>query len=159
MKVIFLGAGAWGTAMAMHASKNPKNFDVTLWSRSSSLADQMTKTHRNEKYLPSIDLPQQLKISGDWEAIFTHVDEQDLLVIATPVSGLKETVHALLKLNKVPKNWVWLCKGLEPGTSLMPHQVIERELKLANALDRGIGLAVYQAPVLPVRLQKVCLAH
>ena len=62
MKVIFLGAGAWGTAMAMHASKNLKNFDVTLWSRSSSLADEMTKTHRNQKYLPNIDLPLQLKI-------------------------------------------------------------------------------------------------
>ncbi|MFZ9263669.1 MAG: NAD(P)H-dependent glycerol-3-phosphate dehydrogenase [Polynucleobacter sp.] len=146
MKVIFLGAGAWGTAMAMHASKNPKNFDVTLWSRSSSLADEMTKTHRNQKYLPNIDLPLQLKIGADWETIFTHVDEQDLLVLATPVSGLKETVHALLKLTKVPKNWVWLCKGLEPGTSLMPHQVIERELKLANAMDRDISLAVLSGP-------------
>ncbi|MFM9113103.1 MAG: glycerol-3-phosphate dehydrogenase, partial [Polynucleobacter victoriensis] len=98
MKVIFLGAGAWGTAMAMHASKNPKDCDVTLWSRSSSLADEMTKTHCNQKYLPSIDLPPQLKISSNWEAIFTHASEQDLVVIATPVAGLKDTVHALLKL-------------------------------------------------------------
>ena len=65
---------------------------------------------------------------------------------SSDLSGLKETVNALLKLKQVPKNWVWLCKGLEPGTSLMPHQVIERELKLANAMDRGISLAVLSGP-------------
>lgn len=146
MNVIFLGAGAWGTAMAMHASKNTKNFDVTLWSRSSSLADEMMKTHRNQKYLPSIDLPHQLRVSSNWETIFTGADEQDLLVIATPVSGLKDTVHSLLKLGNIPRNWVWLCKGLEPGTSLMPHQVIERELKAGNALECGIRLAVLSGP-------------
>ncbi|MEO0047627.1 MAG: hypothetical protein RLZZ410_586 [Pseudomonadota bacterium] len=146
MKVIFLGAGAWGTAMAMHASKNAHNLDVGLWSRSALLAKQIQETRLNQKYLKDISLPDSLNVTDDWQGIFAKAQDQDLVVIATPVSGLKETVHALLALNNCPKNWVWLCKGLEPETSLMPHQVIERELKVSQSLNKGIRLAVLSGP-------------
>ena len=146
MKVIFLGSGAWGTAMAMHAAKNPLHMDVRLWSRSSEAALQMQTTKSNQKYLKDISLPDSLSVTSDWQAAFADVTADDLVVIATPVSGLKDTVHALLKLPQCPKNWVWLCKGLEPETSLMPHQVIERELKAHQALDLGIRLAVLSGP-------------
>jgi len=146
MKVIFLGSGAWGTAMAMHAAKNPLHMDVRLWSRSSEAALQMQTTKSNQKYLKDISLPDSLSVTSDWQAAFADVTANDLVVIATPVSGLKDTVHALLKLQQCPKNWVWLCKGLEPETSLMPHQVIERELKAHQALDLGIRLAVLSGP-------------
>jgi glycerol-3-phosphate dehydrogenase (NAD(P)+) len=146
MKVIFLGAGAWGTAMAMHASKNPLNLDVNLWSRSPDLADQIQKTKFNQKYLKDIQLPDTLRVSSDWNELFANVTESDLVVISTPVSGLKDAVHSLLDLPIYPKNWVWLCKGLEPETSLMPHQVIERELKLSGSENKNIQLAVLSGP-------------
>jgi glycerol-3-phosphate dehydrogenase (NAD(P)+) len=126
--IYFLGAGAWGTAMAMHASKNKKGLPVTLWSRSPELAKSIRATGFNQQYLQDIQLPAELLISSDWNKLFENSVEEDLLFIATPVSGLKETVDQLLKLQQIPKNWVWLCKGLEPKTSLMPHQVIAREL-------------------------------
>lgn len=146
MKVTFLGAGAWGTAMAMHASKNPIQLDVSLWSRSAELAEQMQTTKLNQKYLKDIQLPVALKVTSDWKNLFTESAESDVIVISTPVSGLKDAVHSLLALNNCPKNWVWLCKGLEPGTSLMPHQVIERELKLNNSESKNIQLAVLSGP-------------
>ena len=144
--IYFLGAGAWGTAMAMHASKNKKGLPVTLWSRSSELAENIRATGFNQQYLQDIQLPAELLISSDWSQLFEACTEEDLLFIATPVSGLKETVDQLLKLQQIPKNWVWLCKGLEPKTSLMPHQVIARELSLAAANDRGIKTAVLSGP-------------
>ena len=144
--IYFLGAGAWGTAMAMHASKNKKGLPVTLWSRSTQLAEGICATGFNQKYLQDIQLPAELFISSDWNQLFADCVDEDLLFIATPVSGLKETVDQLLKLQQIPKNWVWLCKGLEPKTSLMPHQVIARELSLASANNRGIKTAVLSGP-------------
>jgi glycerol-3-phosphate dehydrogenase (NAD(P)+) len=144
--IYFLGAGAWGTAMAMHASKNKQGIPVTLWSRSAELAQSIRATGFNQQYLQDIQLPAELLVSSDWNQLFKDCAQEDLLFIATPVSGLKETVGQLLKLQQVPKNWVWLCKGLEPKTSLMPHQVIARELSLASANDRGIQAAVLSGP-------------
>jgi glycerol-3-phosphate dehydrogenase (NAD(P)+) len=144
--IYFLGAGAWGTAMAMHASKNKKGLPVTLWSRSPELAKSIRATGLNQQYLQDIQLPVELLVSSDWDQLFQASAEEDLLFIATPVSGLKETVDQLLKLQQIPKNWVWLCKGLEPKTSLMPHQVIARELSLASANNRGIKTAVLSGP-------------
>ena len=108
MKVIFLGAGAWGTAMAMHASKNPLSLDVSLWSRSAEQAKEMQTSKLNQKYLKDIRLPDSLKVSGSWNDLFADAAEEDLVVISTPVSGLKEVVHALLALPACPKNWVFL---------------------------------------------------
>ncbi len=147
MKNIFIiGAGAWGTAMAMHATKNVNKYPVTLWSRSTALALAIAATHENQKYLPGISLPDELSIAHDWQQLFAQASEQDLLIIATPVAGLKDTVHQLIQLKQMPKNWVWLCKGLEPETSLMPHQVIRRELTQAGALNLGIQTAVLSGP-------------
>jgi len=126
--------------------KNKKGLPVTLWSRSDELAKTIRATRFNQQYLQDIQLPAELLISSDWNQLFDDCAQEDLLFIATPVSGLKETVDHLLKLQQIPKNWVWLCKGLEPKTSLMPHQVIARELSLASANDRGINTAVLSGP-------------
>jgi len=101
--IYFLGAGAWGTAMAMHASKNKKGLPVTLWSRSDELAKTIRATRFNQQYLQDIQLPAELLISSDWNQLFDDCAQEDLLFIATPVSGLKETVDHLLKLQQIPK--------------------------------------------------------
>jgi glycerol-3-phosphate dehydrogenase (NAD(P)+) len=155
MQVIFLGAGAWGTAMAMHAAKNPLGLQVSLWSRSEALATQMQNDRVNSRYLNGLRFPDALKVTGDWSGLFTDSSDQDLLVIATPVSGLKDAVNRLINTPNVPVNWVWLCKGLEPETSLMPHQVVERELKLSsNPQAKAIRLAVLSGPSFAAEVAK-----
>ena len=114
MKVIFLGAGAWGTAMAIHAAKNPLCSEVILWSRSPELAEKAQASRCNEQYLKGASLPESLKVTANWDEVFSDVASDTLIVLATPVSGLKEMVANLLKTKHVPQNWVWLCKGLEP---------------------------------------------
>jgi glycerol-3-phosphate dehydrogenase (NAD(P)+) len=65
-----------------------------------------------------------------FERATERLSENDLLIIATPMSGLSGTVAQVLRLAKHPLNIVWLCKGLEPSTTLLPHQVVEREDQL-----------------------------
>jgi glycerol-3-phosphate dehydrogenase (NAD(P)+) len=155
MKVIFLGAGAWGTAMAMHAAKNPLGLKVSLWSRSEELATQMENDRMNSRYLDGLRFPDALQVTSDWTGLFSTSNNHDLLVIATPVSGLKDTVTRLLSTPNIPLNWVWLCKGLEPETSLMPHQVIERELKLSSDYRvKDIQLAVLSGPSFAIEVAK-----
>lgn len=146
MKVIFLGAGAWGTAMAMHAAKNPLCSEVTLWSRSAEQALQVQTTRCNERYLKGLVLPEALHVTANWEEAFLNADQDTLVVLATPVSGLKDIVANLLQTKNVPLNWVWLCKGLEPETAAMPHQVIERELSASQLpIAKEVRLGVLSA--------------
>ena len=132
MKVTLLGAGAWGTAMAAQAARHLHPGDVCLWSRSAKQVEAIKKTGENFAYLPDIHLPLDLHLEDDFESAISRISQEDLLVIATPMSGLSQTVAQVLRLAKYPLNIVWLCKGLEPKTALLPHQVVEREDQLHN---------------------------
>ena len=126
MKVTILGAGAWGTAMASQAARQLGKVDVCLWSRDAGQLLAIEKSGENQAYLPGIQLPQSIALEKDFASAIQRLSSDDLLVIATPMSGLSETVAQVLKLAKHPLNIIWLCKGLEPNTSLLPHQVVAR---------------------------------
>ena len=132
MKVTILGAGAWGTAMAFQAARQPGEVDVCLWSRDPGQLLEIEKSGENHAYLPGIKLPKSIKLESDFSSAIQRLSSDDLLVIATPMSGLSQTIAQALKLAKHPLNIIWLCKGLEPGTSLLPHQVVDREDSLHN---------------------------
>ena len=111
-----LGAGAWGTAVASALSGR---LDVALWVRDRAQADGIRSARRNERYLPEIELPASLEITGDLPAA---VRGAALALVATPVSGLRETLGMLhAAAAGVPA--AWLCKGFEEGTARMPHEV------------------------------------
>jgi glycerol-3-phosphate dehydrogenase (NAD(P)+) len=130
MKVTLLGAGSWGTAMAAQAARYLHSGEVCLWSRSAQQLEDIQKSGENVGYLPGVILPESLQLEVSFDQAIERLSENDLLVIATPMSGLSETVAQVLRLATHPLNIVWLCKGLEPSTTLLPHQVVEREDKL-----------------------------
>ena len=129
MKIAIFGAGAWGTALAISASSNHQ---VTLWARNAALGKTLATDRVNARYLPSIDLPASLQIVGGQEAFVSILDGQDLLVIATPMSGLREMLRSV-KHAKSPV--AWLCKGFEPpqidsfqaSFGLLAHEIRVRE--------------------------------
>jgi glycerol-3-phosphate dehydrogenase (NAD(P)+) len=127
MKVTLLGAGSWGTAMAVQAARHLQSGDVCLWSRSAHQLEKIQRAGENAAYLPGVVLPTGLQLEGSFERAIERLAENDLLVIATPMSGLSQTVARVLQLANHPLNIVWLCKGLEPSTALLPHQVVDRE--------------------------------
>jgi len=127
MKVTLLGAGAWGTAMASQAARQLQVEDVCLWSRSTKQLEAIAQNGENQDYLPGISLPKNLKLESNFATAVKRLGPEDLLVIATPMSGLSETIAKALEIADHPLNIIWLCKGLEPSTALLPHQVVERE--------------------------------
>jgi glycerol-3-phosphate dehydrogenase (NAD(P)+) len=113
MNIVMLGAGAWGTALALSACRHPAGHRVELWVRDAAQADTLARTRENARYLPGMPLPEALAIrSLDAEA-WTHL-------VATPTAALRPTLEALAHTG-VPV--AWLCKGFEAGTGLMPHEV------------------------------------
>jgi glycerol-3-phosphate dehydrogenase (NAD(P)+) len=140
MKVTLLGAGAWGTAMAAQAARYLEGSDVCLWSRSHQQLLEIQKGGENCIYLPGIKLPKTLQYESDFSRVVKRLSAKDLLVIATPMSGLSETIAQVLKIAEQPLNIIWLCKGLEPATALLPHQVVEREDRLhSRGLQHAYG--------------------
>ena len=122
-KITILGAGAWGTAVAMALAGR---HDVLLWGRNGEAMAAMAASGENS-YLPGFPLPPQLRISADFDAAVAHAaGEHGLLIAACPVAGLRPMLHQLK--NKAIANLVWLCKGFEGGTGLLPHQIVQEVL-------------------------------
>ena len=120
MNIAILGAGAWGTALAIAFARA---HEVTLWARDTGLCATMQAARANERYLPGSTFPETLKLSADFAAAVYGVD---LVLIATPLAGLRPTVRMLCQTAPaVP--FLWLCKGLEAGTGLFPHQGVAEE--------------------------------
>lgn len=123
MKISVLGAGAWGTALAIQAAR--AGHAVCLWGRDAAAIAQMQASRRNAAYLPDSELPEALAVTADRAAAIGHAGD-GLTIIATPMSGLRETLAAL----PVTHRALWLCKGFEAGSGRLGHE-IARELQPA----------------------------
>lgn len=121
MHITLIGAGAWGTAMALAAARQTGGHAVTLHARDAAQADALRTDKQNARYLPGVDLPDSIEISSaPLASLLSTSPNCDLWVIATPMAGLRA---ALTAMADVTAPVVWLCKGLESGTGLMPHEV------------------------------------
>jgi len=153
-KITVLGAGAWGTAVAIALAAR---HDVLLWGRNPQQMADTEAARDNLAYLPGHPLPPALRVSADFEAALAHVassDEQDapLLILACPVAGLRPLLEQL-RGRAIP-NVVWLCKGFEAGTGLLPHQVVAQVLgdSVPGAALSGPSFAQEVARGLPCAL-------
>ena len=117
-KVAVLGAGAWGTALAAVLAGR---LEVALWARDPAQAGTIAKTRRNERYLPGIEVPRAVEVVADLAAATSGAQ---LALAATPVAGLRELLQKLGARTPL----VWLCKGFEEGSGLLPHQIVEEVL-------------------------------
>jgi glycerol-3-phosphate dehydrogenase (NAD(P)+) len=123
--ITILGAGAWGTAMAIALAAR---HDVLLWGRDGESMAAMQAARDNAAYLPGFPFPPGLKASADFGAALEHVagaqaGAAPLLIAACPVAGLRPLLGQL-KGTAIP-NLVWLCKGFEGGSGMLPHQVVQ----------------------------------
>lgn len=145
VRISIIGAGAWGTALALIAAKR---HEVTLYTRSAAQAASLIATRENARYLPGFALPAMLAITSDLAAA---AHDAELIIIATPVRGLRTTCTALAPLH--PRQVVCVCKGLEEDTDLLAHQVIAEVLPgVPTAVLSGPSFAAEVAGGLPVAL-------
>ncbi|MEM5386971.1 NAD(P)H-dependent glycerol-3-phosphate dehydrogenase [Paraburkholderia phymatum] len=152
MKVAVLGAGAWGTALAGHLAAR---HDTVLWARDAALIAELSTSHENARYLAGVKLPPTLRFEANLDRALDHALADDALcVIATPVAGLRAMLRTMRDSGKVPAHIVWLCKGFEADTQLLPNQVVAQELSghTSNGTLSGPSFAREVGKGLPVAL-------
>ncbi|HEY6094929.1 MAG TPA: NAD(P)H-dependent glycerol-3-phosphate dehydrogenase [Gallionellaceae bacterium] len=151
MNISVLGGGAWGTALAISLSQQHR---VTLWARSAQQIAEMRAHRCNQRYLPDIPLPGELNLESDWQAA---VNGAEMLVLAVPISALRATLQQIARL-PAPVPVVWLCKGFETDTALLPHQIALEVLppSYPRAVLSGPSFAQEVAHGLPTALTLAC---
>ena len=115
MKIAVLGAGAWGTALAIAAAQR---HEVLLWARNADQARDIARDRLNRRYLPDVPLPAALEVGDDLGAALAFGGE-GLTVVATPMSGLRGLLAGLPRNPRV----LWLCKGFEAGSGQLGHEI------------------------------------
>jgi glycerol-3-phosphate dehydrogenase (NAD(P)+) len=137
MNITILGAGAWGSALAIVLSDR---HNVVLWGRDEDAMRTASVRRENAAYLPGFPLPAKLTLTSNFDDAVAHVtgDGTGLTIVATAVAGLRPLAQRL-KDYSIP-NIVWLCKGFEENTQLLPHQVVH------EVLGRGIPMGALSGP-------------
>ncbi len=146
MRIAVLGAGAWGTALAVAFHRAHA---VRLWSRPGTSREALQR-ERASPYLPGVALPTEVVIDDD---LRSAVAQAELVIIATPTAGLREALRALAAHRADPAV-LFACKGFESDTGLLPHDVVAQALpaaRLTGALS-GPSFALEVAQGLPAAL-------
>jgi glycerol-3-phosphate dehydrogenase (NAD(P)+) len=125
MNLTVLGAGAWGTALAVVAAARHPTW---LWARDAGQAAQMREQRRNARYLGEVTLPPSLQIGTDFNRALAHA-QGGLIIIATPMAALHEMLR---RLPADPPGVLWLCKGFEDGSGRLGHEVAQSVCPLAR---------------------------
>ena len=120
MKLTVLGAGAWGTALAVAAAARGT---VCLWTRDAAQAQALHLTRRNTRYLPGVELPPAVQITADLNAASQHAGRDGLVIIATPMAGLQPMLQQLQQRAAPRPGVLWLCKGFQEKSSLLGHEL------------------------------------
>lgn len=119
MRVAVLGAGSWGTTLAILLAEH--RHDVTLWSYSSAQAEQMRATRANPDFLPGITIPADVRITDD---LHDAVNETGLIVAAVPSQFLRGVVAQLCDHDFSRAVFVNVAKGIENGTLKTMSEVL-----------------------------------
>jgi len=117
-KIVVLGSGAWGTALALSLSRNGR--PVTIWAHSPEAAKEIVDAGENVQFLPGFKLPPTITVTGDNAA----VAPADIIVSVVPSEFLRSTLSRLVPHMRTGQIVVSATKGVENGTLLRMVQVI-----------------------------------
>ena len=129
MKIAVLGAGAWGTALAISWSSQHA---ITLWGRDRAQIDTLVRERQNARYLPEFPLPGALRLSSD---LAQAIQYAELIVAVVPTSGFRALLSGLTQAGNVAP-LVWASKGFEPGGAKLLHQVAAETIP--ESVPRGV---------------------
>lgn len=118
-----LGAGSWGTALAFVLADN--GHKVKLWAHRSETVDEINETHRNERYLPGIELP--TSIVG-YSSLQEAVEDVSTIILAVPTKAIREVLRKLIEIEHPPYTIVHVSKGIEPDSLLRISEIVEEEM-------------------------------
>lgn len=142
MQVAVIGAGAWGTALAIAAAATHR---VYLWARDRAQATRMSSARVNDRYLPGVPLPPAIDCDGgDLESLYARLAHIDLVLIATPMAGLREWLQrlsvAMTAAGTVHVPIAWLCKGFEHARATGANGLLGHEIAAQVAPMLRVGV-------------------
>ncbi len=132
--VLIVGAGSWGTALAIQIARNQRS--VVLWGHRKEHVESLRQERRNARYLPDCGFPENLSPTADLKSALRGVRD---LILAVPCDGLRDSLQAIRRCG-ADVRIAWACKGIEAGTHLFAHQVVE------DVSGAGRPMAVISGP-------------
>ena len=142
-QVTVLGAGGWGTALAVHLAR--VGHDTQLWARDATLAGEMSVRRANAVYLPGITFPDDLRVTAD---LAEALRDTEFIVSAVPSHGTREILRRAARYVRRGATVVSATKGLERESLFRVSEVIEQEL------GRAARVAVLSGPSFAVELAR-----
>jgi glycerol-3-phosphate dehydrogenase (NAD(P)+) len=128
-RLAILGAGSWGTALAIVLS--PRFEKVSLWAHAAGLADEMTHRLENPRYLPGCRLPPNVSPHDRLAAV---IETSDYVLLATPSKHLRTVLCQAAPFLSSRQSMVSATKGLEAVTLKRASQVIAEELPFSRTV-------------------------
>lgn len=121
--IAVLGAGSWGTALALQLAR--RGHEVRLWGRSEHDLEKLARHRENRRYLPGAGFPDNLSVEANLDACIRKVTD---VLIAVPSHGLRETLERIAAGLESAARICWATKGFELSTGKLPHQVVAEVL-------------------------------
>ncbi len=131
MRIAILGAGAWGSALAISFGTRHA---VTLWTRRADQCARLVE-RRESAYLPGCPIPDAVRVEAD---LARACRDAELVIVATATAGLRPVMRAIAAAGLVPP-LLWACKGFEQDTGLLPHEVVAETLPSAASTGAFSG--------------------
>ena len=122
-KICVLGAGSWGTALALVVAK--KGYNVSMWTLSEDQCQKVNSTRENVDYLPGVNIPKNIHITTDLKEA---INDSSVIVLAVPSQAIRSVCKQIKPFVNKNQILVDVAKGLEKGTGLRLSQVCEKEL-------------------------------
>lgn len=133
--VTVLGAGSYGTALAICFARNGHN--VTLWGRDKAHVARMAEERKNEQYLGDIKFPETLSMEADLKRA---VQNSDTVVVVVPSHAFADLLNTISPMLRENARVAWATKGLEPNTGRLLQEVAREQL------GEDVDLAVLSGP-------------
>jgi glycerol-3-phosphate dehydrogenase (NAD(P)+) len=133
MKICILGAGGWGTALAILLDNNKHN--VTLWEYNKEYAHTLSEFRENFYFLPKIKIPSTIKITND---IHSAVKDKDIIVISTPTQFIRNVIEQISDVSFTNKIIISVSKGIENDTLMTVSHIFQNVFK--NIKKKNIGV-------------------
>lgn len=129
-KIAVLGPGSWGTALAKVLVEN--GHDVTIWGREVDQIAEINQQHTNQRYLPDLLLPRELKAESDLK---TAVTGADAILFVVPTKTIRSVAAQLVAVLDTKPVIIHASKGLEQGTHKRISQVLMEEIPADKRQD------------------------
>jgi len=142
-RIAVIGAGSYGTALAIQLAR--RGAHTWLWGRDPHAMEQLQRERENARYLPGCRFPDTLEATSDISLALTDIED---LLIVVPSHALRETLERVKPLLRAEHGIASACKGLEPGTGKLVHEVF------ADVLGDSHELAIVSGPTFAKELAK-----